>query len=617
MCRQSQMLAAAGIIVRVLAAFLIVAATASTSAAGNDQWIRVESPHFVVFGEIGEKRTREYAADFERFREALARVVAGAAARPAAPTVVFIFKDGRSFDPYRPLYKGKPVQVSGYFVGGSSLDAIMLPATDREAALHTIYHEYSHLITSNGAWRLPVWLSEGLAEYYSTFEVQAEGRKAVLGRVIDRHLARLNEEPFISLDQLLGVEHESPLYNEGSRRSTFYAQSWALVHMLLNGQANRTRQFHEYVRLTASGQSARDAWQQVFKDQKILEDLRRYVRHSTMKEFVFTFERAIAPATFSVSSPAPADIHAALGDLRLQVAPETAAEHMTRSPGADTAFTAAVRGLVELEESRNAVALPLLLRAARESKDWLVQYRAATGLERIATGPPSDVSRSAAETADAALQQVLMARPDLAHAVALRAMIIGPGDAGLALIKEARRLAPGRAHYAIWQAQHHVVRGEFSEAQALLAPLRSAWYPQETRDYAGAVMSEAAAAEQARAVTKAATHRTEAARKAPPGIVVTLFRELRTGEQRVEATFERIECPRDGVILHVRIGERRARFTASALEALELLTYRDDPAGPVGCGSRDPLDRIYLTWRPAAGDASVDGIAIAIEFLPR
>ena len=85
---------------RLLIGLLLLLAPAAAQAA---EWVRVESPNFVIFGEVGEKRTREYAAEFERFREALGRVVPGAALRPAAPTVVFIFKSVESFGPYRPV----------------------------------------------------------------------------------------------------------------------------------------------------------------------------------------------------------------------------------------------------------------------------------------------------------------------------------------------------------------------------------------------------------------------------------------------------------------------------------------------------------------------------------
>ena len=78
---------------------------------------------------------------------------------------------------------------------------------------------------------------------------------------------------------------------------------------------------------------------------------------------------------------------------------------------------------------------------------------------------------------------------------------------------------------------------------------------------------------------------------------------------------ERVECPRDGVILHVRSGERALRFTSPDFKAVELLSYRLVPPSAVRCGRRPPNDVIYLTWTPAPG--ALDGIVVAVEFLER
>jgi hypothetical protein len=601
------------LVTHLLFALSVLGSPRDTPAA---EWVRVESPNFVVFGEVGEKRTREYASEFERFREALGRIVPGAAIRPAAPAVIFVFKNADTFAPYRPLYNGKPVQVGGYFAGAADLDVIMLAGGGRDEAMRTVYHEYSHLITANLVRGLPVWLGEGLAEYYSTFEVRADGKQAMLGGIIPAHLMRLNTERLLPLEELLTIAHDSPLYNEGSKRSMFYAQSWALVHLLLNGEKDRSGAFNEYVRLTAAGRPPLEAWTAVFAKEPILEELRRYVRQAQVKGFLFRFDREIPAATFTIAMPPPADVHAALGELRLHVSPETAAVHMQQSPGTATPFTDAVRGMMLVRENRQDEALPLLIQAAQRSDDWLVQYRAAVGLERIATASQSERNRAAGKAGDAALQRVLQLKPDLPHAVALRGLIAGPSDEGVALLKRARQLAPGRTHYAIWEAQYHSARGEFAEARQILAPMLSPRFPKETREYARSVMAEAADAQVARA--RAAGAQNPLGRPpAASGLVVPIFRELQPGEQRIDATLDRIECPRDGVVLHVRIGSRAAKYSAESIDAVEFLTYRADQTGVIQCGARTPPDKVYITWRAATGPAALDGIAVAVEFLPR
>src|SRR3954470_12439596 len=93
----------------------LLALVLSPTALGATDWVRVETPNFIVYGETGERRVRDVATEFERFREALARVVPGASRPAAVPTVVVVFGSQKSFEPYRPRHNGKPVTVGGYF----------------------------------------------------------------------------------------------------------------------------------------------------------------------------------------------------------------------------------------------------------------------------------------------------------------------------------------------------------------------------------------------------------------------------------------------------------------------------------------------------------------------
>ena len=91
-------------------------------------------------------------------------------------------------------------------------------------------HEYTHLMIHQSGMEIPAWLNEGLAELYSSLEPR--GVKILVGQVIPGRLQALRSDRWIPLAALLAVDHASPLYNEKSRAGMFYAESWALVHML-------------------------------------------------------------------------------------------------------------------------------------------------------------------------------------------------------------------------------------------------------------------------------------------------------------------------------------------------------------------------------------------------
>ena len=91
-------------------------------------------------------------------------------------------------------------------------------------------HEYTHLLLRQSRLEIPRWLDEGLAELYSN--LQPAGSEIVVGNMIPGRTRVLAREPWIDLRALVSAEANSPLYNRKGRAEMFYAESWALVHML-------------------------------------------------------------------------------------------------------------------------------------------------------------------------------------------------------------------------------------------------------------------------------------------------------------------------------------------------------------------------------------------------
>lgn len=125
----------------------------------------------------------------EQFRDVFSRIFTKSKASSAIPITVIVFKDDNAFKPYKPLYQGKPATVSGYYQPGEDVNYIMLTSEFRETNPYAvIFHEYVHALTSDNSRPLPPWLSEGIAEYYSSFEVESNEKKVWLGKAIANHV---------------------------------------------------------------------------------------------------------------------------------------------------------------------------------------------------------------------------------------------------------------------------------------------------------------------------------------------------------------------------------------------------------------------------------------------
>ena len=93
-----------------------------------------------------------------------------------------------------------------------------------------------------------------------------------------------------------------------------------------------------------------------------------------------------------------------------------------------------------------------------------------------------------------------------------------------------------------------------------------------------------------------------------------IFREPKTGEERVAGWLTAIECGQNGIVLVARVDGKPFRIHADRFEAIDFITYREDLRGSVGCGRRTTEDMVVLTYRP--GGSGIAGEAVAVEFPP-
>ena len=127
---------------RCAAAWLLVVVLPAGASA---KWTELRSENFVFIGDASEGQIRRVAERLEQFREALLRVLPGASAQSPVPTVVMVFDGDRSMTPVKPLYRGKPIELNGYFQSGEDVNYIVVNAEFLDIAVVTIFHEYRAL----------------------------------------------------------------------------------------------------------------------------------------------------------------------------------------------------------------------------------------------------------------------------------------------------------------------------------------------------------------------------------------------------------------------------------------------------------------------------------------
>src|SRR5271156_1267636 len=206
---------------RRIALLFLFAGTLSASARDSvDHWFEVRTQHFVVLTDTNEKQGLRVAGQFERMRAVFHLLMPTASDSAGSPIIVLALKDRKAFQSLEPaayLAKGQ-LDLAGYFMQAPDKNYILLRLDAQgEHPYATVYHEYTHFMMRNASEWIPLWLNEGLAEFYQNTEIQ--DKEVLLGQPSADDILYLRQNQLLPLTTLLKVDQSSPYYHDEHKGS--------------------------------------------------------------------------------------------------------------------------------------------------------------------------------------------------------------------------------------------------------------------------------------------------------------------------------------------------------------------------------------------------------------
>ena len=352
-------------------------------ANAKTNWIRIQTKNFTLVSDASESEVRKVALKLEQFRSALAVIFPKTRLDTPTPTTVLLFRSDEEFRPFKPRVKGKiQEEVGGYFLRRADVNYIVLAADNPAASTYEIiFHEYEHYVLHTNAQRLPVWLDEGLAEFFSSFEASDKEPKATLGDPIARHVFYLRDQSFMPLKTLLTVDRKSPYYNEGRKAGTFYAESWGLVHyLMLADEGKHLAQLQQFINSLSEDRPIEELFRRAFQtDLKPLEDqLKKYLsgRMFPVLNVGFTERLAVEKEMTTTNLP-EAQTEYYLGDLFLKMnRTEDAEKRLKKSLALDPtlASSEALLGTLTAEKTPDEARKLFESAINHDPKNYLAHY---------------------------------------------------------------------------------------------------------------------------------------------------------------------------------------------------------------------------------------------------
>ena len=308
---------------------------------GGAAWTEVASSHFVLRTDLDAPVAKEVALELETMFSSLADLGFASPFEVRTRMNVVYFRHREEFE------KVAPKLTAGVF-GMESHDfertpLAILQGDFTKQTREVIQHELTHLFVHANYPQAPIWLNEGLAQYFQALEV-SDGM-AILGRpprrsrfwkgpwaakIVDGEYTLsipMSEAPsarsLVSMDfaEFEGAANSDWRTADGQnaikKLAANYAGAWSLVHLLMTDPAYRPL-FDEYQRLLLRGESSDRAWAETLGKVPV-EKLQADYTGSLVRFETLTFQTKYTPPPVhadQVRALSEADVHVLWAKLR-------------------------------------------------------------------------------------------------------------------------------------------------------------------------------------------------------------------------------------------------------------------------------------------------------------
>lgn len=445
-----------------LTTFIVFVLWCGYAFGAEKPWLEVRSPHFRVITNGSEGDGRHVAGQFELMRSVFVSQFPGFRFDPPEPLLILAPRDqdtARALVPQ--MWNGRYLTIAGVFVHGWEkqyalvrLDAVISDRNDPDP-YSTLYHEYTHqFLHMNFRW-LPVWLDEGLAEFYAYTRFEKD--KMYIGAP-PKALSRvefLDSRESVPLKTFIARRYSISRDDIDTR--LFYTQAWALTHFLtfgpgMDGGDRLKRFFNELQRGVEQQKAFVDAFGSI---EAVDEEYQKYIQRFAFTTGVLPAPANIEEKAFTTRRLSEAETQAELAGFEMGLRNWDQVHQRIDTALKDDSKLALAHeeiGFLDFNEGKDEDAVREFSQALDLDNKMYLSLFAKLMMSPLATSEvPAD-----REALKQGLQKVIDINPEFAAAyVELAKASVAQGDLAKAFSysRKAEQLAPFRAGY-------HTLTGE-------------------------------------------------------------------------------------------------------------------------------------------------------------
>src|SRR6185312_8554201 len=212
--------------------------------AGEPKWLQTSSSHCLVITDAGSKKGHEIAARFEQMQAVFSQLMMRQKIRMSQPIEILALQNPATYGKLAP----QGTTLPAFFLRGEERVFIVVNASVPDS-WRAIEHQFAHYLLDYNYPPTAAWFDEGFAEYFASVyftnkntelgsdpELAWPGQPAYSeqGPGLKSLTELLNNPVWLNLTDLMQMHNRVVNGHEGTHRTLFYAQSWLLMHYLLN-----------------------------------------------------------------------------------------------------------------------------------------------------------------------------------------------------------------------------------------------------------------------------------------------------------------------------------------------------------------------------------------------
>ncbi len=247
----------------------------AASATAADDVLKFRSRHYQIVTDVDKKLAIDIARHMDAVYAEYARRMKGFITRSSIPMTLYVW---RTYDRYLEFTQSMGFNAANsggvFFVTrhGQGL-ATWVEGQSRHKMYYILQHEGFHQFAYARIGQLPIWLNEGLAEYFG--DALLVDKRLMVGKLDAERLERMQKaienRTYLPFEELMNMSDEEWLRRVTSGHETsslMYDMSWSLAYFLIHGYDGKFRPaLDAYLKRINRGVDKKQAFDEVFGPQ--------------------------------------------------------------------------------------------------------------------------------------------------------------------------------------------------------------------------------------------------------------------------------------------------------------------------------------------------------------